>query len=368
MENPVKKYQLEQDGKTYTLLTQIYQDRLRFVCIEANSIKSLVFTGEFTLSDLIELNQLFTSITSISQTQDLFDKIITNQKVSIESQGNYINLTIMLIKDDNIEEKFTLRLNLFTENQANQEPIQETQINENQKKINPPQNILFSFSENNNGQENMEYTTTNENITPEQYISQQLQSNENINHEYNYESKQIHKTKKTKIDKFTLSLRPLHQGENNANYLREWVKSLSPQKKEETEIIQNTSVVQQQQINTEPYIAPKNENIESNIVEINTNTSYQQLYPINPQPQIQTIQKTEIISKEQIIELENLKNENNKLNDIIIQLKKQIELLVQENNDLKLKNNHLINNMPNGDEEQKYLFLKEDNEKNLKEK
>ena len=133
MENPVKKYQLEQDGKTYTLLTQIYQDRLRFVCIEANSIKSLVFTGEFTLSDLIELNQLFTSITSISQTQDLFDKIITNQKVSIESQGNYINLTIMLIKDDNIEEKFTLRLNLFTENQANQEPIQETQINENQK-------------------------------------------------------------------------------------------------------------------------------------------------------------------------------------------------------------------------------------------
>ena len=368
MENPVKKYQLEQDGKTYTLLTQIYQDRLRFVCIEANSIKSLVFTGEFTLSDLIELNQLFTSITSISQTQDLFDKIITNQKVSIESQGNYINLTIMLIKDDNIEEKFTLRLNLFTENQANQEPIQETQINENQIKINPPQNILFSFSENNNGQENMEYTTTNENITPEQYISQQLQINENINHEYNYESKQIHKTKKTKIDKFTLSLRPLHQGENNANYLREWVKSLSPQKKEETEIIQNTSVVQQQQINTEPYIAPKNENNESNIVETNTDiTSYQQLYPINPQPEIQTIQKTEIISKEQTIELENLKNENNKLNDIIIQLKKQIEILVQENNDLKLKNNHLINNMPNGDEEQKYLFLKEDNERNLKE-
>ena len=368
MENPVKKYQLEQDGKTYTLLTQIYQDRLRFVCIEANSIKSLVFTGEFTLSDLIEINQLFTSITSISQTQDLFDKIITNQKVSIESQGNYINLTIMLIKDNNIEEKFTLRLNLFTDNQTNQEPIQETQINENQIKINPPQNILFSFSENNNGQENMEYTTTNENITPEQYISQQLQSNENINHEYNYESKQIHKTKKTKIDKFTLSLRPLPQGENNANYLREWVKSLSPQKKEETEITQKTSVVQQQQINTEPYIAPKNENNESNIVETNTNiTSYQQLYPINPQPEIQTIQKTEIISKEQTIELENLKNENNKLNEIIIQLKKQIEILVRENNDLKLKNNHLINNMPNGDEEQKYLFLKEDNERNLKE-
>jgi hypothetical protein len=107
------------------------------------------------------------------------------------------------------------------------------------------------------------------------------------------------------------------------------VESFSPQKEEETK------------------------KVEQNIVETNTMQTYEQLYPANPQPLIPNF------------ELENLRNENNRLNEVINQLRTQIQILVQENQNLKLKSS--TPNMPSGNDSQEILFLKEENNRLIKE-
>ena len=96
MESPSRKYELAQGERKYNLTTQIYQDKLRFACIEVNPINPLVYIGEFTLLNLMQLSTLFSSISDISQAQQIFDKIITSQKVAIEPQQNQINLRILI--------------------------------------------------------------------------------------------------------------------------------------------------------------------------------------------------------------------------------------------------------------------------------
>jgi len=159
MENPVKKYELEQNGKKYTLSTQIYEDKLRLVCIEINEISPIVYTGEFSLFDLMQLNQIFTSISSISEVDAIFDKMVVGQKISIEQQENYINLKIIIVKEDKTEDNFILKLNLFNENVTNNEqissqPINNIQLNPQQESLNP----IISLNKNN---ENMVYSPNN---------------------------------------------------------------------------------------------------------------------------------------------------------------------------------------------------------------
>ena len=72
-------------------------------------------------------------------------------------------------------------------------------------------------------------------------------------------------------------------------------------------------------------------------------------------------------STETTIQIDNLRNENNRLKDIINQLKSRIETLTQENQYLKLRNNELLNNMSNGSDRQEIILLREENERLRKE-
>ena len=360
MENPVKKYKLEQDGKEYNLSTQIYQDKFRLVCIELNQITPLVFVGEFSLNELMQLSPIFSSISTISQADEIFDKIITTQKMSIESNDNYIFLRLM-VKTDQIESNFAIKLNLFTKKESNNvqtniQPILENQnqsLNQIQNQMESQQqsssNQFFSFATNDINTGNMGYSTTNNSINgnnnisssiPEQYTQTQFSQNQNLNNEnimlnamnnaYSKEILQTVKKKRKRIDKLTLSLRAVPDNDNNNQYVKDLMKSLSPQKEEPE--IQNTPLFRQQQ----------------NIVETNIKT-----YEIN--------------NREKDIEIENLKNENKRLKEIINQLKTQIEILVQENQNLKLKYENMIKNMPNGNQSSETILIKEENERYIKE-
>ena len=360
MENPVKKYKLEQDGKEYNLSTQIYQDKFRLVCIELNQITPLVFVGEFSLNELMQLSPIFASISTISQADEIFDKIITTQKMSIESNDNYIFLRLM-VKTDQIESNFAIKLNLFTKKESNNvqtniQPILENQnqsLNQIQNQMESQQqsssNQFFSFATNDINTGNMGYSTTNNSINgnnnisssiPEQYTQTQFSQNQNLNNEnimlnamnnaYSKEILQTVKKKRKRIDKLTLSLRAVPDNDNNNQYVKDLMKSLSPQKEEPE--IQNTPLFRQQQ----------------NIVETNIKT-----YEIN--------------NREKDIEIENLKNENKRLKEIINQLKTQIEILVQENQNLKLKYENMIKNMPNGNQSSETILIKEENERYIKE-
>ena len=374
MENLVKKYQIEQDGKNYTLSTQIFQDKLRFLCIELNSINPLVFTGEFYLNELKQLNAIFFNVSTISQAQDIFDNIVTTKKVSIEPDNNSILLKLYINEENQLEDYFSLKLNSFSQNEQQNETVvtqsqidnqahiqmQAQNIDQSQNEINFQNispNIYYSFglinnNKNMNGSNNIEMGNivySSDYPNPEQYTqASQSQNNQNIlfnsisnnnntnyNTNYSYEKVKKQKVKRTKIDKLTFPLRAIENKENNDKFYREWMKSLSPQK--ESEIIESTPI--QQPLNMHSYSSP---NIEQNI-------------------------KIETVSIEKNIEIENLKNENNKLNDIINQLRNQIQSLIQENNELKIKNNSIIKNIPNGNESQETIFLKTEIERYLKE-
>ena len=443
MENPVKKYELEQGDKKYTLSTQIFEDKLRFVCIEVNQLNPLVYTGEFSLKDIMQLNEIFASITTISQAEAIFDQILVSQKVSIETEGNFLNLKIILKKDEQSDISFTLKLNLFNQNEAANEQMSSQQtnnieINSQKQSLNPiisfsvnSENMKFSnnpstnniqtgyehisqvqqvshiqpelttidnnimSNSNNLNASSSPYITTEQNIqiqtngsmpagnimlntntniplvsstyvdnqqvyqtpdtqvqttannidthsyaynassnvTQEQYGNNLGQKAEDImlntynnqyNNEYTYENVQKHKTKRKRVDKLTLSLRAV-PNDNPQNFNEIIRSSLN----RDTANIITTPIMEEQPVTLPPFAQPSYEH---------------------------TIQTTEYT-----IQIDNLKSENNRLNDLINQLRSRIETLTQENQYLKLRNNELLKNMSNGSEKQEIIMLREEN-------
>ena len=81
MESKIKKYELNQNGKKYILSIQIYEEKLRFACIEYYQEKQAIFIGEFTLTSLMGISSIFSDLTEISKALEIFDSLILNQKV-----------------------------------------------------------------------------------------------------------------------------------------------------------------------------------------------------------------------------------------------------------------------------------------------
>ena len=152
METKIKKYELKQHGKKYILSTQIFEDKLRFACIEMAQDKQIIYIGQFSINDLIQISPAFSTLTEISKAQELFDMLILKQKVSIENKENYLNLNIIIKRENQADEKLTIKLNLLNgaQNNTNQisTTITETNIN----------NYNFTTTENNNLDEKLLYS------------------------------------------------------------------------------------------------------------------------------------------------------------------------------------------------------------------
>ena len=295
MEILVQKYELEQDGKMYNISTQIFKDKLRLILEEANIDNSLIYTAIFTLNELMQLSSIFSSISSISETQNIFENIIINQKITIEYHGEYINLKVG-IKEKNIEEYFTIPLNLYNQNGSNTQKNSFQSININKSNSQDQISTQYFSSLTTNTEDNNQLFYSSDNTNQEYSIPFQDQSTENMIYNtngnfYNYDNTQLQ----------------TEQSYNNNE-------SLSPQ---------------------EPEM-----NIEEN----------SPAYP-------------EDINEE----LENLRNENDKLNAIIIKLKNQIEILVHENNNLNLKLKKINNKKFLKDESQEIIVSRQEVEKYLNE-
>ena len=83
METKIKKYELKQHGRKYILSSQIFENKLRFACIEITSEKQIIYIVQFNINDLIQISPAFSTLTEISKAQGLFDMLILKQKVSI---------------------------------------------------------------------------------------------------------------------------------------------------------------------------------------------------------------------------------------------------------------------------------------------
>ena len=184
MDSPSRKYELAQGERKYTLSTQVYQDKLRFACIEVNPVNPLVYIGEFTLVNLKQLSTLFSSISDISQAQQIFDKIITSQKVVIEPQQNQINLRILIKRDNQPDEHFYLVLNLFNKDGVNNEHLLNQSITGNKYTREELKNEYLSLLQNirdSNQINEIANSSSNLNISQGQYMqTSQTHIGENV--------------------------------------------------------------------------------------------------------------------------------------------------------------------------------------------
>ena len=162
METKTKKYELKQHGRKYILSSQIFENKLRFACIEITSEKQIIYIGQFSINDLAQISSVFSSLTEISKAQELFDALILKQKVSIENKETFLNLNIIIKKENQPDEKFTIKLILFNaaQNSINvQTTTTTTETNINKYNITPTENnnldenLLYSPVPSNNGQE-----------------------------------------------------------------------------------------------------------------------------------------------------------------------------------------------------------------------
>ena len=337
MEIIIQKYQLAQGNKVYSLSTQASQEKLKLICEDINVEHPSVYVCEFTLLELMQLTPLFASVSNIKQAQEIFENIIVNQKVRVESQGDYLIFQIFVKKEDGGEEYFSLLLNLFNPNVSdingtNTESMLYQQSFGNLQNIEGNlSNQYTSFMDNNN--ENGQIVSTPVNITSTQYseipqIESQATETKNevyntTENNYNYANVQSHKTKKRRVDKLTLSLRAQPESNSANDVISE---SLSPQVKKMSPV-QNTPLFQK------------------NVIETTTTT----------------------INKKHLSELDNLKDENERLRLEIIKLKGQIEILNLENQNLKFKNFSIQKYMSNGNNSQEITLKKEEIESYLNE-
>ena len=122
MASNIQKYELSQNGKTYILTTQIQEEKVKLICIEDGVTNPRMFVGEFSLSSLSQLSPLFQNITLI-QAQEIINQTVENQKVSVEPQGEVLNLILYLTKEAEFDDSFLVKMGLSSKGVIYKEPI-----------------------------------------------------------------------------------------------------------------------------------------------------------------------------------------------------------------------------------------------------
>ena len=172
MESKIKKYELNQNGKKYILSIQIYEDKLRFACIEYYQEKQTIFIGEYTLTSLMQISSTFSNLTEISKALEIFDSLILNQKVNIQLKENFLYLNILIKNENSSEEKFSIKLILFNGIKS------DNNIQITEKKVITTTNISSNdynlTTDNNNINENELYSPINQNKENEEHYTQEI--------------------------------------------------------------------------------------------------------------------------------------------------------------------------------------------------
>ena len=91
METNINTYNLSQDGKQFLLQSSLIGNRLRLSCKSVSNQK-IKFVREFTIEELKQLDKIFSSITTPYEALQCFDTIMKNQKVSISESFEVINI------------------------------------------------------------------------------------------------------------------------------------------------------------------------------------------------------------------------------------------------------------------------------------
>lgn len=175
----IQKFQLTQAGKKYILTTQIEGNFVKLTCVESEVVNSPIYLGRFSLVELQRLSKMFNTMKTITQAQDFLNQSIENQKVSVESKGNLINITLYFQSEVKVEQTVTKDLSSQAIN-YNTQPVEYNVVEEQQQYVNLPvtttetvestanYNYNYNIPETTNydlTQDNNLFTTTTQNET-----------------------------------------------------------------------------------------------------------------------------------------------------------------------------------------------------------
>ena len=79
-------YKLKQEDKDYIFTTSIIEDSIRLSC--ENTFKKK-YIHEFKVSDLKNLNKIFTNVETPLQAIEIFDNLLKEQKVAVVEENDY---------------------------------------------------------------------------------------------------------------------------------------------------------------------------------------------------------------------------------------------------------------------------------------
>ena len=308
MDNNIQKYQIMQSGKTYILSSEIKDDFIRLTCVEVNVESPPVFVGDYNLDYLRQLNPLFNSTSTIQQAQDLIDNTIENQKLKVENKGTSINIYLFILNQGQSQSQ----INPFVLKPQYQITYSPTRYLPVRKVFLPPVTIkrpTVYIQDDNDEQKNISYTTPSQSVekitiplTPKRKSKNSAQS-QILSNTNSPQTLQFGSPKREQIDVITTSPTKTH-----------------------TEIIRNvtSSKSNNNYVNQSKIFIP-----------IETTTSY----PYNEERIIQLENELNQMKSQNNI----LKNENDRLNQQIYKLNNQIILSKKENENLRQNTSRIPN-------------------------
>ena len=374
MQNNIQRYELTQNERIYILTTQIDNYFLKLNCRESNTLNPISYNGKFSINDLRKLSTRFNYISNIREAQELINQTIENQKVSVESLGNALNIILYIYKENSIEEPFSLTIGLNSQEDFNSLP---------------PLQISYPKEDKSSGQEI--YTTN------DTYQNYQTQENYQTYENWNLNSGVVQSSNNNQI--VSSLVLPLKTEQNydyetpnqNFNQIENQTYTINETQNDNYNIANSYELPYISPVTDEskptylPFSSPKREQIEYVIpgspstahftfssapshkntsIETVKTTTTQQYNSVHQNPIDMSFYNQKIVelqteSTKMKQEYYNLKNESNKLNGEIGELKGQIHILLEENKILKEKNG----SMPNQVQIHEINILKEENER-----
>ena len=96
MDSNYKQFQIKQKDKNFILTTEIDENFVRIICLEDNNDNLQMFIRDFSLNDFRKLNKIFNSTITIQDAQKIINQSIQQKKLAIKYNNDSINLLLFL--------------------------------------------------------------------------------------------------------------------------------------------------------------------------------------------------------------------------------------------------------------------------------
>ena len=187
MSSNIQKFQLSQGGKTYILTTQVENESIKITCVESQVPNSIIYLGLFSLTYLRQLNKMFNTMTTIYQALEFLNTSIESQKVSVQYEGNLINIILYFNRETETEEIIKTDYNTKAVN-YNTQPIIYNTVEEQNQYMQIPVTTTTQTTENVENTVNYTIPETTNYTTENNYIENQTYQTYDYNNTNDYQT------------------------------------------------------------------------------------------------------------------------------------------------------------------------------------